>query len=228
MAGIDTRISIAGTRILHGLGVDYAALDKELKKALRTALNETLTRTRNAGIRRMNTYYDLNVAGKVRVGAYIQRSWAKKGEVFLSGSVLFRGSVGLPLSYFNLWPRSLPYYKGVNPRRRRPKGGIRVRIKRGEPRRTVAGSFLVPPQAKSARKNGLLVELVTRKDKRGATSERQERYFKHAGINKFDRPMGPSPIQALASIEGEDFLRDYMESTFAKRAEHQLDRLFGR
>lgn len=226
MLGVDTRISVNGSRILHGLGVDYAALDKELKKAMRRALNETLTRTRAAGVRRMNTYYDLNVAGKVRVGAYIQRSWAKKGEVFLSGSVLFKGSVGLPLSYFAIWPRTMPNYKGVNPRRRRPKGGFRVRIKRGESRRVVEGSFLVPAQSKSARRNGLLFELVTRKENRGAVSERQERFFKEAGINKFNRPMGPSPIQALASIEGEAFLRDYMETTFAKRAEHQLTRMF--
>lgn len=226
MFGVDTRITVNGTRILHGLGVDYAALDDSLKKALRTALNETFTRTRQAGIRRMRSYYALNVAGKVRVGAYIQRSWARKGQVFLSGSVLFKGSVGLPLSYFSLYPRTIPNYRGIRPSRRRPKGGIRVLIKKGGQRKTVPGSFLVPPQARSARANGLLAELVTRKS--GAVSEAQASFFNRAGIGKFERPMGPSPIQALASREGEAFLRDYMESTFAKRAEHQLDRLFGR
>lgn len=217
MLGVDTRITVGGSRILHGLGVDYALLDTATKKALRTALNETLTRTRNAGVRRMRSYYALNVAGMVRVGAYIQRSWARKGEVFLSGSVLFKGSVGLPLSYFALRPRSLPNYKGVNPRRRRPKGGIKVLIKKGGKYETVAGSFLVPPQSKSARRSGLAAKLV-KVSQRGRSHGR--RYF--------DRPMGPSPIQALASIEGEDFLREYMEVTFAKRAEHQLARMFAR
>lgn len=227
MVGIDTRIGISGSRILHGLGFDYAALPMELKKALRTALNETLTRTRNAGIRRMNSYYALNVAGKVRVGAYIQRSWARKGEVFLTGSVLFKGSVGLPLSYFALWPRTLPNYKGIHPLRRRPKGGIRVQIKKGGKRKIISGSFLVPVQSKSARRAGLMVELVRRSDK-AASSERQTRFFQHAGITKFERPMGPSPIQALASREGEDFIREYMETTFAKRAEHQILRAFSK
>lgn len=228
MVGVDTRITVGGSRILHGLGVDYARLDKDMQKALRTALNETLTRTRQAGIRRMRNYYALNAPGMVKVMAYIQRSWARKGEVFLSGSLLFKGSVGLPLSYFDRWPRHMPNYRGVNPRKRRPKGGIRVRIKKGEARRIIAGSFLVPPSSKAARRAGLEAELVTRKENNGAVSEKQRRYFASAGINKFDRPMGPSPIQALASIEGEEFLREYMEVTFTKRAEHQLNRMFSR
>ena len=226
MVGLETRIHVSGSRILHGLGVDYASLPEKLKEAMRTALNETLTRTRNAGIRRMRSYYAFNVAGMLRSGVYIRRTWAKKGDIILTGSLLFRGNVGMPLSYFSLYPRILPNYKGVHPLKRRPKGGIRVLIKKGGSKRIVAHSFLVPPQSKAARRSGLVVELVTRKDKRGAVSERQANFFRHAGINKFDRPMGPSPIQALASIEGEEFLREYMETTFAKRAEHQLARAF--
>lgn len=228
MVGVDTRITVGGSRILHGLGVDYARLDKNMQKALRTALNETLTRTRQAGIRRMRNYYALNVPGMVKVMAYIQRSWAKKGEVFLSGSLLFKGSVGLPLSYFDRWPRHLPNYRGVNPRKRRPKGGIRVRIKKNEARRLISGSFLVPPSSKAARRAGLEAELVNRKENLGAVSKAQLQFFRERGIHKFNRPMGPSPIQALASIEGEDFLREYMEVTFTKRAEHQLNRMFSR
>ena len=72
-----------------------------------------------------------------------------------------------------------------------------------------------------------MVELVRRSDK-AASSERQTRFFQHAGITKFERPMGPSPIQALASREGEDFIREYMETTFAKRAEHQILRAFSK
>lgn len=228
MVGVDTRITVGGSRILHDLGVDYARLDKELKKALRTALNETLTRTRQAGIRRMRTYYALNGSGMVHVMAYISRSWAKKGDVFLSGSLLFKGRVGMQLSYFDHWPKYVQSYKGVNPRKRRPKGGIRVRIKKGESRRVIPGSFLVRPSSKAARRGLLLAELVTRKENLGAVSEAQRQFFRDRGIYKFNRPMGPSPIQALASIEGEDFLREYMEVTFAKRAEHQLNRMFSR
>lgn len=224
MVGLDTRITVGGSRILHGLGIDYASMSDEMKKAVRTALNETLTRTRQAGIRRMRSYYALNVPGMARVGAYIQRSWAKKGDVFLTGSVLFRGSVGMPLSYFALTPRSWTYYRGKQPRRRRPKGGVRVLIKRNGEKKVVLGSFLVPAQSKSARRAGLESELV--RHGQGAASDRQERFFKAAGIRRFERPMGPSPIQALASIEGEEFLRDYMETTFAKRAEHQMMRAF--
>lgn len=217
MSAVDTKVTISGSRILHGLGVDYEKLPQDLQKALRTAMNETLSRTRSAGVRRMQSTYALLKAGKQKAGAFIQRSGVRKGDILLTGSVIFRGNVGLPLSYFTHWPRGLPSYRGINPRQRRPRGGIVVQIKKKGHRESIPGSFLIPPRAKSVRGAGLEAELVRRRP--------GEKYRRNA---HFERPMGPSPIQALLSREGEKYIRDYAEETFAKRAAHQLERALGK
>lgn len=192
-------------RFMEDMRVDSA-------KIIRFAMNDTLMRTRSNAIKYASRRYNLRVKSVVDLKSYIKLDLSEKSKLY--GSVEFRGDVGYPLERFGTRPRVYKSYKGVHPLKRRPAGGVRVKVLRNGPWKKV-GEYTDGGSAfwyLHKGKERLLVRDYTQPGLNG--------HYKSAVIH----PIGPSPIQALTSKEGEEFVGDYARATFAKRLEHVLDR----
>lgn len=181
-------------------------------KIIRFAMNDTLMRTRSNAIIYASRRYNLRVKSMVDLKSYIKIDLSKKDALY--GSVEFRGNVGYPLERFGTSPRGYKSYKGVHPLKRRPAGGVRVKVLKNGPWKKV-GDYTDGGSAFWYLHRGK-ERLLVRENGKAAPHG----YYPSAVIH----PMGPSPIQALTSKEGEEFVGDYARATFAKRLEHVLDR----
>ena len=101
-------------------------------------------------------------------------------------------------------------WTGVPNARRRPKGGVRIRILRGGPVR------------QRYRSGGASVFWA--RAGAGAILAHRNKQGRLAGTGL----QGPSPIQAIQKTENSQFLEQYGFETMAKRLAHQIDRMIDR
>ena len=180
---------------------------KEVKNAVRLAVRETVTRTKKKGLSLAAQRYTIQKDKMKRLLplAAVDIPAADR----LEGSVTFMGDVGVPVRYFKTNPkRAIPNWKGIQPKRRKPKNGVRyVPVKGG------AWTYVHGPEGQKtfwfrSRQNGNVL-----------LGYRTNDTISSEGL------LGPSPIQALQHHETASVLRAYMDETLKKRVEHQLDRL---
>ena len=198
---------------------DLRRLERELmrdnpnacRKAIRMAIGEALTRTKAAGIRISTRDYTYTKDAKKKVAA--RTRIVKPSNDALEGEVKFTGSPGVPLRYFRTSPRrAVQDFSGIAPKRRKPKGGVRVKVKKSGRMRPARG-----PKGQSTfwfkGRNGAIL-LGYRAGRGNAIST--EGLF------------GASPIQGLSRDDNFRELSRYADETVRKRINHQLDRILGR
>ena len=170
-----------------------------LKKILRRTFSETMQRTKKRGLRMAYAEYDIprDVRKAVKTRLEIRDD---------GGSVIFSGIVGTPIRHFRSRPkRGLQSWKGVKPRRRKPKGGVKFKIRKGSPWIQPKGphgesTFWFPTKGEPV--------LGYRDDALRALEE-----------------FRASPIQAIQKRENFDELGEYARETMEKRLKHNIGRL---
>lgn len=179
---------------------------KETAKAVRLAVRETLSRTRKKGLSIAAKRYPIPQSKLRQVMP--QAQIVPPEEAGISGAVMFKGNMGVPVRYFKTSPRQrIPNWKGVNPKRRKPRNGVRyVPVKGG------AWKHVYGPEGQKtfwfrSKQNNIVLGYRTKNT------------ISSVGL------LGPSPIQALQHHETASKLREYMDDTFQKRVEHQLGQL---
>ena len=197
---------------------------EEARKAVRMGVQESLNRTKARGIKLSTAEYTMTAEGKRKVAASVRIR--KPGPDELTGEVSFTGKPGTPLRYFRASPkRAVPDLRGVSPYKRRPKEGVKVKVRRAGGFRPARG-----PRGEKTfwfKKNGAVLlgyrdpnryTTVTKKGKRKSWKERVQ-MISTKGL------FGASPIQAISKEQTFRELSQYAEDAMRKRIAHQLDRL---
>lgn len=207
--GLTVQISAGGIELDAALRGLFRAAPDEAMKALRMAATDSGRRIGNKGRSIANkryAYADRRRAKQLRYDL----DFVKTGREF-AAVAKFSGRPGVPLSAFVTSPRKAPMvWTGVPNARRRPKGGVRIRILRGGPVR------------QRYRSGGASVFWA--RAGAGAILAHRNKQGRLAGTGL----QGPSPIQAIQKTENSRFLEQYGYETMAKRLAHQIDRMIDR
>ena len=202
-----TIVSTDVNRLLKDMADIVDLTRKETKNAVRLAVRETVIRTKKKGLSLAAQRYTIQKDKMKRLLPLATVDVPSADS--LEGSVTFMGDVGVPIRYFKTNPRrAIPNWKGINPKQRKPKNGVRYAPVRGG-----AWTYVHGPEGQKTfwfrpwLTNNLLLGYRTNDT------------ISTAGL------LGPSPIQALQHHETASELRAYMDDTLKKRIEHQLDRL---
>lgn len=199
-------VKVEGLGILEDIKNQFFIAPKGIEKATQHALNHALNAVRAKGVRMAREKYTAK-AKVIRARIKIRRvsQLATRGEVF------FNGKIGTPAGEFNIRPRQLQKWKGVNPRNRKPVEGILARFLKDGPFSAIRG----PHGEKSflARYGGDLI-VWYRRTKNGERG---------LGLRML---WGPSPIQALSPEEARNSLAEYGLDDFRKQLANQVRQLF--
>lgn len=226
-------VKVNGLDMLEDVKRQFLFAPQGLENAARNAMNHALNAVRAEGTRMAREKYTAK-ARAVRASARIKRATAK----VIEGYVDFSGKVGIPISEFETRPRSMPNWKGVDPRKRQPAEGVQVRILKGGPFSVVAApggekSFFGPwkgfmnvwyrdraskaPARKWVKNMHLYSHLV----------EKKGREWMRKRWRGYMHPLfGPSPIQALSSGEAGERLAVYGQDDFRSQLANQVRQLF--
>lgn len=207
--GLTVQISAGGIELDAALRGLFRAAPDEAMKTLRVAATDAGRRIGNKGrsiAGKRYAYADRRRAKQLRYDL----DFVKAGNEF-AAVAKFSGRPGVPLSAFVTSPRRAPMvWTGVPNARRRPKGGVRIRILKGGPVR------------QRYRSGGASVFWA--RAGAGAILAHRNRLGKLSGTGL----QGPSPIQAIQKTENSKFLEQYGCETMAKRLAHQIDRMIDR
>ncbi len=207
-------VKVEGLGILDDVKDQFLFAPQGIEKATDRALNHALKAVRAEGVRIAREKYTAK-ARAVRARIKIHRVSIKNAR----GEVFFSGKVGEPAGEFDIRPRRAPNWKGVNPRERKPAAGILARFIRDGAFSAVEGphgekSFLAPFGG-----SGKIYVWYRR------TSERSgaRKQVADKGMRML---FGPSPIQALLSVDARDRLAEYGQDDFRKQLVNQVKQLF--
>jgi hypothetical protein len=207
--GMTVKISAGGIDLDAALRGLFRSAPEQAMKTLRMAATDSGRRIGNKGRSIANkryAYADRRRAKQLR----FDLDFVKAGDKF-AAVAKFSGRPGVPLSAFVTSPRKAPMvWTGVPNARRRPKGGVRIRILRGGPVR------------QRYRSGGASVFWA--RAGAGAILAHRNKQGRLAGTGL----QGPSPIQAIQKTENSQFLEQYGFETMAKRLAHQIDRMIDR
>lgn len=173
-------------------------LPGECSAAIARAVNRTLDSVRAEAVRIGRETYTAK-AESLRKRAVIRRA-TRTSPV---GVLELRGRRGSSLIHFRTQPGSVPNWKGVPVKQRRPKEGVSNLIKRGGRRRVYAKGDNKPFLARVSGHVGVFV--------------------RQPGTNKLGMLYGPSPIQALGGQASRERLQARARETFAKRLRHEVN-----
>ena len=204
------------------------AAPKKCLKAVRIAVNETLERTKKKGVAIAVEDYALVKGAKEKISTSTRIR--KASDDGFEGLVEFPGKPGVPLRYFKANPRrALPDFKGVTPRKRKPKGGVRIMVKKRGAMKAGRGplgqSLFWFKGANGSILLGYRGEKLVRR-----TIKRAGRKDKEAMVPQISTKglFGPSPIQGLSRKDKREKIEEYANDTLRKRVEHQLNRIIGK
>lgn len=195
-------VKVEGLRVLEDIRDQFLFAPKGIEKATDRSLNHALNAVRAEGVRVAREKYTAK-AKSVRATIKIRRVSVNNAR----GEVFFNGRVGTPAADFNISPRRAPKWKGINPQKRKPAEGILARYLKEGSSTPVKGpqgqkSFLAPYGGK--------VYAWYRRSRR-------------EGLRML---FGPSPIQALTSVDSRDRLTEYGLEDFRKQLANQVKQLF--
>lgn len=223
-------ITITGGPELERISEDLLwRYPRESRKAVRSGVSEALKRTKARGIRIAASEYALPKDTKQKVADKVRIRMPNEDEI--DGELKFTGAPGTPLRYFKTKPaRAVPSFKGVPVRKRRPKDGVSVKVKK----RGVFHTAYGPKGQKTfwfQAKNGAV--LLGYRDggkftNRVVVSRRGKRLNQRVQAISTEGLFGASPIQAIARDDNFRMLTEYAEETMRKRINHQLERLMQR
>ena len=207
--GLRVKIYAGGIELDAVLKVLFRSAPDEAMKTLRMAATDSGRRIGNKGrsiAGKRYAYADRRRAKQLRYDL----DFVKAGGEF-AAVAKFSGRPGVPLSAFVTSPRKAPMvWTGVPNARRRPKGGVRIRILKGGPirqRYRSGGASVFWARAGVG-------AILAHRNKQGRLSG--------TGLQ------GPSPIQAIQKTENSRYLEQYGYETMAKRLAHQIDRMIDR
>lgn len=207
--GLSVKIYAGGIELDAALKSLFRAAPDEAMKTLRMAATDSGRRIGNKGrsiAGKRYAYADRRRAKQLRYDL----DFVKAGGEF-AAVARFSGRPGVPLSAFITSPRKAPMvWTGVPNARRRPKGGVRIRILKGGPirqRYRSGGASVFWARAGSG-------AILAHRNKQG--------HLSGTGLQ------GPSPIQAIQKTENSRYLEQYGYETMAKRLAHQIDRMISR
>ena len=207
--GLSVKIYAGGIELDAALKSLFRAAPDEAMKTLRMAATDSGRRIGNKGrsiAGKRYAYADRRRAKQLRYDL----DFVKAGGEF-AAVARFSGRPGVPLSAFITSPRKAPMvWTGVPNARRRPKGGVRIRILKGGPirqRYRSGGASVFWARAGSG-------AILAHRNKQG--------HLSGTGLQ------GPSPIQAIQKPENSRYLEQYGYETMAKRLAHQIDRMISR
>jgi len=207
--GLSVKIYAGGIELDAALKSLFRAAPDEAMKTLRMAATDSGRRIGNKGrsiAGKRYAYADRRRAKQLRYDL----DFVKAGGEF-AAVAKFSGRPGVPLSAFITSPRKAPMvWTGVPNARRRPKGGVRIRILKGGPirqRYRSGGASVFWARAGSG-------AILAHRNKQG--------HLSGTGLQ------GPSPIQAIQKTENSRYLEQYGYETMAKRLAHQIDRMISR
>ena len=202
-----TMVATNVNRLLKSMTDVVDLTQKEVKKAVRLAVKQTVIRTKKKGLYLAAQRYTIQ-KDKMKRLLPLAAVEVPAADT-LDGSVTFTGDVGVPVRYFKTNPRrAIPNWKGIPPKRRKPKNGIRYAPVKGG-----AWTYVHGPEGqktfwfRSRQNNNILL------------GYRKKDTISTEGL------LGPSPIQALQHHETASFLRAYMDDTLKERVDHQQNRL---
>ena len=161
------------------------------------AVNRTLDAVRADAVRIGQEKYTAK-AESLRKKSRIRRATRAKP----TGVLELRGRRGLSLIHFRPQPGSIPNWKGVPVKQRRPKEGVSNLIKKGGRRKVYAKGDSKPFLAKVTDRVGVFV--------------------RQPGTNKLEMLYGPSPIQAIGGQASRERLQAKARETFEKRLRHEV------
>lgn len=174
-------------------------LPGECQAAIARAVNRTLESVRAEAVRMGRERYTAR-AESLRKRAVIRRA-TRTSPV---GVLELRGRKGMSLIHFRPQPGTIPQWKGIPVKQRRPKGGVSNIVKKGGGRRKVyAKGDNKPFLAKVTDHVGIFV--------------------RQPGTNKLEMLYGPSPIQAIGRQDSRERLQAKARETFEKRLRHEVD-----
>ncbi len=226
-------IKVNGLDMLEEVKRQFLFAPQGLEKAARNAMNHALNAVRAEGVRMAREKYTAK-ARAIRAASRIRRATAKDIE----GYVDFSGRVGVPIAEFETRPKGMPNWKGVDPRKRQPAEGVRVRILKGGPFYAIAAPIGEKPffgpwkgfmnvwyrdkaskaPARQWIKNMNFYSQLVEKKGREWMRKRWQGYM---------HPLfGPSPIQALTSDEARERLAAYGQDDFRSQLANQVKLLF--
>lgn len=207
--GLRVKIYAGGIELDAALKVFFRSAPDEAMKTLRMAATDSGRRIGNKGrsiAGKRYAYADRRRAKQLRYDL----DFVKAGGEF-AAVAKFSGRPGVPLSAFITSPRKAPMvWTGVPNARRRPKGGVRIRILKGAPirqRYRSGGASVFWARAGAG-------AILAHRNKQGRLSG--------TGLQ------GPSPIQAIQKTENSRYLEQYGYETMATRLAHQIDRMIDR
>lgn len=208
-------VKVNGLDMLEEVKRQFLFAPQGLEKAARNAMNHALNAVRAEGVRTAREKYTAK-ARAIRAASRIRRATAKEIE----GYVDFSGRVGVPIAEFETKPRNMPNWKGIDPRKRQPAEGVRVRILKGGPLSVVAGpndekSFFGPSKR--------FVHVWYRAGTFKASARQKVRKRWQGYIHPL---FGPSPIQALTTDEARERLAAYGQDDFRDQLINQVRLLF--
>ncbi len=172
-------------------------LPGECSAAVARAVNRTLDAVRADAVRIGQEKYTAK-AESLRKKSRIRRATRAKP----TGVLELRGRRGLSLIHFRPQPGSIPNWKGVPVKQRRPKEGVSNLIKKGGRRKVYAKGDSKPFLAKVTDRVGVFV--------------------RQPGTNKLEMLYGPSPIQAIGGQASRERLQAKARETFEKRLRHEV------
>lgn len=184
-------------RTIRDLTRGVQHLPKACSTAVARAVNRTLESVRAEAVRIGRERYTAK-GENLRKRAVIRRATGAAPR----GVLELRGRRGMSLIHFRSQPGSVPNWKGVSLKQRRPKGGVSNLIKRGGRRRVYANGDNKPFLANV---NGHVGVFVRR-----------------PGERTLDMLYGPSPIQALGGRDSRRRLQAKARETFDKRLRHEV------
>lgn len=185
-------------RTLRAMTRGVQHLPGECSAAIARAVNRTLDSVRAEAVRIGREKYTAK-AESLRNKARIQRATRARP----AGVLELRGRRGTPLIHFRTQPGSVPNWKGVPVKQRRPKEGVSNLIKRGGRRRVYAKGGNKPFLARVSGHVGV--------------------FARRPGERKLDMLYGPSPIQAIGGQASRERLQAKARETFEKRLRHEVD-----
>lgn len=184
-------------RTIRDLTRGVQHLPKACSTAVARAVNRTLESVRAEAGRIGREKYTAK-GENLRKRATIRRASGNNPR----GVLELRGRRGMSLIHFRPQPGSVPDWKGVSLKQRRPKGGVSNLIKRGGRRRVYADGDNKPFLANVSGHVGVFV--------------------RRPGERTLDMLYGPSPIQALGGRDSRRRLQAKARETFDKRLRHEV------
>lgn len=173
-------------------------LPGECSAAIARAVNRTLESVRAEAVRMGRERYTAR-AESLRKRAVIRRA-TRTSPV---GVLELRGRKGMSLIHFRPQPGTIPQWKGIPVKQRRPKGGVSNIVKKGGRRKVYAKGDNKPFLAKVTDRVGIFV--------------------RQPGTNKLEMLYGPSPIQAIGGQDSRERLQARARETFEKRLHHEVN-----